>query len=298
MERIFPAKLLLFGEHIVLQGATALALPTATFYGQWAFATTTPDDAAAQGNIALKNVAQKLSPNLPLHLQRLHQDLENGCYFASNIPQGYGLGSSGALCAALYDRYGTGEKPQSPAELKVILGHIESTFHGQSSGIDPLTSLLNQPVLIQKINTVTPLPPAPAPAGITVFLLNTQVPRTTGTLVQWFIAQSQQPHFEQLLHNQILPIHENMVQAWREGQSESFFEHLHHISEWQRLTLHPMLPQQRTLLDWWQEELEQNTTKFKICGAGGGGFLLGFTSDIAAVRAKAQQLQYPIFLPF
>ena len=59
-----------------------------------------------------------------------------------------------------------------------------------------------------------------------------------------------------------------------------------------------MLPQQRNLLDWWQEELEQNTTKFKICGAGGGGFLLGFTSDIAAVRAKAQQLQYPIFLPF
>ena len=36
---------------------------------------------------------------------KLDSDLQNGMYFDSSIPQGYGVGSSGALVAAFYDRY-------------------------------------------------------------------------------------------------------------------------------------------------------------------------------------------------
>ena len=38
----------------------------------------------------------------------------NGLFFKSNIPQGYGLGSSGAMVAAFYDRYA--KKKISPNE--------------------------------------------------------------------------------------------------------------------------------------------------------------------------------------
>ena len=35
----------------------------------------------------------------------LQKDVNAGMYFDSSIPQGYGVGSSGALVAALYDKY-------------------------------------------------------------------------------------------------------------------------------------------------------------------------------------------------
>jgi mevalonate kinase len=38
-------------------------------------------------------------------LAELKNDVETGMYFDSSIPQGYGVGSSGALVAAIYDRY-------------------------------------------------------------------------------------------------------------------------------------------------------------------------------------------------
>ena len=42
---------------------------------------------------------------LRLDWEALKADLDRKLYFDSNIPQGYGVGSSGALVAAFYDRY-------------------------------------------------------------------------------------------------------------------------------------------------------------------------------------------------
>ena len=39
------------------------------------------------------------------NLDQLLKDVNGGMYFDSSIPQGYGVGSSGALVAALYDKY-------------------------------------------------------------------------------------------------------------------------------------------------------------------------------------------------
>ena len=40
-----------------------------------------------------------------LECRELTKDIEAGMYFDSSIPQGYGVGSSGALVAAIYDKY-------------------------------------------------------------------------------------------------------------------------------------------------------------------------------------------------
>ena len=39
------------------------------------------------------------------NLNDLKKDIDNGMYFDSSIPQGYGVGSSGALVASIYDKY-------------------------------------------------------------------------------------------------------------------------------------------------------------------------------------------------
>ena len=38
-------------------------------------------------------------------MEHFRNDVNSGMYFDSSIPQGYGVGSSGALVAAIYDKY-------------------------------------------------------------------------------------------------------------------------------------------------------------------------------------------------
>ena len=81
--------------------------------------------------------------------------LINNMHFDSSIPQGYGVGSSGALVAAIYDKYADDKitvlenlTRDKLLKLKAIFSKMESFFHGKSSGLDPLNSYLSLPILI------------------------------------------------------------------------------------------------------------------------------------------------------
>ena len=55
------------------------------------------------------------------NLRLLDEDLHKGIYLASNIPKGYGAGSSGAFCASILKRYGLEKINESPQKLKELL---------------------------------------------------------------------------------------------------------------------------------------------------------------------------------
>jgi mevalonate kinase len=293
-DRFFSAKLLLFGEHILLRGATAFAVPAPLFRGYWS-KEKGPEEAL--GKLQFQKSIGHLSAELPIDLPRVKADQLEGWYFASNIPQGYGLGSSGAFCAGLLHRYGT-KTYLTDTELKADLALLESSFHGKSSGIDPLTSYLNSPLRITH-QSVERLPESSAfPQGVTVFLLDTQQPRTTDLLVNWFLANSAESGFAQELEHTLLPVHEQMIASWLESDLERFMEHLAFISEWQWRFLPPMLPSGKSIPFLWQEALATAHTRVKICGAGGGGFVLGFTVNQEWVLERAKELQVPVLFPF
>jgi mevalonate kinase len=70
-------------------------------------------------------------------LAELKSDVETGMYFDSSIPQGYGVGSSGALVAAIYDRYAQDKitvlenlTREKLLQLKYILSNGK-LFHGK-----------------------------------------------------------------------------------------------------------------------------------------------------------------------
>lgn len=295
VERIFPAKILLFGEHILLKGATALAAPATAFSGKWQRSTTLPHPIQWE---QLKAVYDRLDPALPFDFQQLKSDINDGWHFQSSIPQGYGLGSSGALCAALYDRYGLSPRLQSPEALKQLLGQIESSFHGKSSGIDPLTSYLSAPLLIQRTHNVHLVPDYTPPGEVSVFLVDTHQPRQTGVLVQWFLEQYEQDGFRAKVDTQLMPLHEQMVQSWLSGNGAEFMERIQQVSHWQQQWLLPMLPTDPRLKNWWQAGLDSDDMRLKICGAGGGGFVLGFTTRKEAVVDYAQQAGIQLIFPF
>lgn len=88
----FPAKILLFGEHLLLKGATALAIPATTFYGQWQ-QTDAPESDTLRAQLTA--AAKRLEVSAHLRVSDLQHDIQNGWIFQSNIPQGYGMGVRG-----------------------------------------------------------------------------------------------------------------------------------------------------------------------------------------------------------
>jgi len=286
---MYPAKLLLFGEHVLLLGAPAVAVPVPAFGGRWAWKTPTIDEAPL--SVFVENL-EAVCPKI-IDIHNFRKELDTGLFFDSNIPMGYGLGSSGALCAAVYDRFGQ-EKAHSLTDLKAVFANMESFFHGHSSGIDPLTSYLGQPILIENKTEVRPVIFAEWSQPPLVFLLDSRLPRHTGPLVQWFLEQSRRADWRAQLDDDLLPAHRNMVQAWIEADSTVFWTALRQVSAFQFRHFQPMVP--ATLLEIWRQSFESESVTFKICGAGGGGFLLGFARDRAAITALGAQ--YPIVFPF
>jgi mevalonate kinase len=181
------------------------------------------------------------------------------------------------------------------AALKTIFARMESFFHGASSGIDPLTSFLNKPLLIKNKVEVSVAEMAEWEGrSPVVFLLDTNLPRQTAPLVEWFLEQSGEAVFAKKLNAELLPAHEAMVEAWLSADAAAFWPNLRRVSNFQFLNFEPMIP--ATVKDFWQKNLDNEDFTLKICGAGGGGFVLGFAKN----REIAARLEgeFRIVFPF
>lgn len=277
--RNFPAKLLLFGEHVLLLGADALAVPVPKWHGEWSWAEGRNRYWARMRDFA---ASENLKRVQGLDVQRFSEEIEQGLFFEANIPTGYGLGSSGALCAAVYDRY-VKQKTDSLTELKHVFSQIEHFFHGNSSGIDPLTSYVGRPLLIQRKNEVTIVAPKQWGGGEPhLFLFDTQLPRRTGPLVAWFLGQSENSAFRTFLEQDYLPAHHSALHGWLNAKHEQFWSAIQKVSEWQFEHFSTLVPETSKRL--WKKGLASGRYFLKICGAGGGGYVLGFAQDAQTAR--------------
>ena len=145
MKKYF-SKILLFGEYGIISNSNALAIPYDEYLGQIMF---NDNNSSSNKNLykLYEFLIEKKLDNI-LDTSSFEKDLNKGMIFKSNIPVNYGLGSSGALVAALYDSYSLNKNKIDLSETIKELSSIESFFHGKSSGLDPLTSYLNSPILV------------------------------------------------------------------------------------------------------------------------------------------------------
>ncbi|MEO8962397.1 MAG: hypothetical protein ABI325_10970, partial [Ginsengibacter sp.] len=109
MERL-NSKILLFGEYSALDNSMALVLPWKRYWGQLNFYNhETETEFAIQSNQYLKDFSHFLDSHTDesflLDVKQFKREIKNGLFFESNIPQGYGLGSSGAVVVAVVLRY-------------------------------------------------------------------------------------------------------------------------------------------------------------------------------------------------
>ncbi|WP_408096197.1 mevalonate kinase [Peredibacter sp. HCB2-198] len=265
---MYPAKVLLLGEYTILNGSKALALPYHDLSGKWS---TEVNDSEMRENSrkSLLNLAEKM--NLPL----LKRDLGEGLWFDSSIPQGFGLGSSGAVIAAVFDRYG---KTQDDLEAnKIALARLEDFFHGSSSGFDPLVSHIQKPLLIHNVHEVEVLEERPNLKGF--FLLNTGKPRQTGPLVSIYQEKMKDPQFKQGCADILAKDVNFAIDAVLKNDPTNLFHHIWHISKFQWDFFPEMIPTKERGL--WARGIETGDFALKLCGAGGGGFLLGYSNKFS-----------------
>ncbi|HMK07255.1 MAG TPA: hypothetical protein VK476_06975, partial [Flavobacterium sp.] len=141
---LFYSKILLFGEYGIIRDSKGLSIPYNFFNG--ALKTdVNPSEEAVKSNMNLRRFVSYLEsfqdeqPNLvTFDFLKLKNDVEQGMYFDSSIPQGYGVGSSGALVAAIYDKYALDKitvlenlTREKLLKLKNIFAQMESFFHGK-----------------------------------------------------------------------------------------------------------------------------------------------------------------------
>jgi mevalonate kinase len=206
--------------------------------------------------------------------QNFLQDIQSGLRFSSNIPQGYGAGSSGALTAAVFDTYCTPEESLTLKQKQAILGLMEAHFHGKSSGFDPLVSLENQVLFIDQNKVIqTPKKPVIKQPEFQYFLLDTQQSRSTGPLVERFLKDSEDASYAFSITDQLVPWVDQAIEAYLNADEESLWGHFGNIARFQLEHFKGMIPEQFRGV--WQQGLDSNDFKIKLCGAGGGGYLLG-----------------------
>lgn len=274
---------MLFGEYGVMLGAPALTVPLKLFTAQWAPAAANSEKASQSnasllGFLAYLKKQEELTKILDLHM--FEKELGNGLHFDSTIPNAYGAGSSGALVAATYHRY-CRQPTQNLIDLKAILGLMESHFHGQSSGIDPLSCYLGKPLLIDSKATETINDPLTAESPF-AFLIDTHGTGETSILVQIFKEKLQHYSFYKKLRDVFLPNTSRCIHALIAAKQDDFFESLAVLSQFQLAHMPEMIPEPYRPL--WKQGLDTGDYSLKLCGSGGGGFILGFSRDLASIR--------------
>lgn len=294
---LFYSKILLFGEYGIIKDSRGLSIPFNFFKGALK-KDANLEGAARASNSNLRKFAQYLEgahqahPELPeFDLVQFHQDLDEGMYFDSSIPQGYGVGSSGALVAAVYDRYASDKitvlenlTREKLLRLKEIFSAMESYFHGKSSGLDPLNSYLSLPILIHSKNHIesTSIPSQNPEGKGAVFLLDSGTVGETAPMVQIFMEKMKQDGFRKVLKDQFIRYSDACVEDFISGNVKSLFGNIKQLSHVVLDHFKPMIPQEFHQL--WKQGIETNAYYLKLCGSGGGGYILGFTENLEQAR--------------
>jgi mevalonate kinase len=268
--KIYPGKALLFGEYTVIHGGDSLAIPLYKKTANWDY-----DDLEFESRESLDRfvdflVVQGIGK---LDLEKFSNEWNDGLFLDSNIPKGYGAGSSGSIVASVYDAF-MSKVPDDSKELRELFIKMENFFHGSSSGIDPLVSYFGKPVYLNNgsINLIE----ADSDLSRNLYLWDSGVSRTTAPLVEWY-KNSYNEFLKPIVDEKLIPINQKLIASYLNEDRNSFRQNFAVLEKNQLKYLIPMFPSEikNSLLSF----KETYNLMFKLCGAGGGGFYLLYSED-------------------
>jgi len=307
---LFYAKILLFGEYGIIKDSKGLAIPYNQYQGGL-FTGNLSDSEVKNSNQKLKEFFKYLEVQqaehadlLDVDLKQFETDLKNGLYFKSNIPEGYGVGSSGAVVAAVYERYARNKitvlenlTRDKLLKLKEIFALMESHFHGKSSGLDPLNSYLSIPILIQSKQNIEPAGiPSQTEGKGAIFLIDSEQTGETGDMVSIFMEKMKNEGFRKTLKTEFVKYTDACVHDFLQGNVKSLFGNLKQLSSTVYHNFKPMIP--HNMMDIWKKGMDSDDYYLKLCGSGGGGYILGFTEDFEKTKEQLKDYKLQVVYRF
>ena len=308
---LFYSKILLFGEYGIIQDSKGLSIPY-NFYNGALRTEENPSAEAIKSNLNLlrfvsylEDLQKEDATELRFNMAQLKTDVDAGMFFDSSIPQGYGVGSSGALVAAIYDRYATNKitvlenlTKEKLLQLKVIFAKMESFFHVKSSGLDPLNSYLSIPILINSKDNIeaTGIPTQSVSGKGAVFLIDSGIVGETAPMVNIFMEKLKDQGFRTMLKSQFIKHTDACVENFLRGDIKMLFANTKKLSKVVLNNFKPMIPEQFHNI--WQKGLDTGDYYLKLCGSGGGGYILGFTEDLERAKTSLKGYELEVVYQF
>ena len=305
---LFYSKILLFGEYGIIKNSKGLSIPYNFFKGGFKLGDLNNQEVKkSNNNLRLfKDFISKLDNTIvAFDLNKMDNDLNMGMYFDSTIPQGYGVGSSGALVAAIYDRYAQNKitvlenlTKEKILVLKHIFSEMESYFHGKSSGLDPLNSYLSLPILMHSKNKVetTWIPSQFYNGKGAVFLLDSGESSDTAPMVEIFFESMKNKEYSKIIKENFINTTDNCVDDFLKADFKSLFLNIKKLSKVVLKNFKPMIPEDFHNI--WAKGIESNDYFLKLCGSGGGGYILGFSQDFEKAKSALRDYKLEVVYNF
>ncbi|MEI8004650.1 MAG: hypothetical protein WCI48_00475 [Bacteroidota bacterium] len=288
--RRYPSKILLIGEYSLLQGYEALGLPFRRFGASLALPSEENMKGRGQGNSVLEKYYNEwLCSNKEikdvLDLDQLGEDIDKGLFLESDIPSRSGIGSSGALCAAIYGNYARDpiSSIESPGDenrrsLRSFFILMESWFHGLSSGFDPMLSYLDMPLRLQGSGSIVQADLCGAiPSEMQVFLADAGKKEETSVLIRRTVKEFRQGTGGPGPGEELGRLNNICISCLADGNGAAFTGAVKDLSRFQLENMSWLIPGK--LSEIWARGLAEDSFYLKLCGSGGGGFMLGFSTD-------------------
>jgi mevalonate kinase len=304
---LFYAKILLFGEYGIIKDSKGLAIPYNAYRGALKTSESLLGN-ALESNQNLdrfyKYLAALQTDLVSFNLVSFKKDVENGMYFDSSIPQGYGVGSSGALVASIYDKYAANKTTvlenltrDKLLNLKAVFALMESFFHGKSSGLDPLNSYLSLPILINSKDHVEPAGiPSQKEGKGAVFLLDSEQVGETEPMVNIFMNKMKNEGFRKMISEEFSATTDACIEDFLQGNVKSLFGNVKSLSKIVLTNFKPMIPDAFHKV--WEKGIATNDYYLKLCGSGGGGYILGFTEDFSKAQKSLKDYKLELVYRF
>ena len=209
------------------------------------------------------------------------------------------------MVAAIYDKYANDKitvlenlTREKLVQLKTIFAQMESFFHGKSSGLDPLNSYLSIPILINSKDNIeaTGIPTQSTQGKGAVFLLDSGIVGETAPMVSIFMENLKDNGFRTMLKSQFIKYTDACVENFLRGDVKSLLENTKQLSKVVLNNFKPMIPEQFHQI--WQKGIDTNDYYLKLCGSGGGGYILGFTHDLDKAKESLKDYKLEVVYNF
>ena len=303
----FFAKILLFGEYGIIKNSKGISIPFNLYSGSLDIDKSL-NEKIESSNEQIKSFYDYLKlkfDNDEFNFKTFKSDIDDGLYFKSSIPIGYGVGSSGALVAAVYDKYSLKKikiKKKIDTEkiifLKNIFSKMESFFHGESSGLDPVSSYLSSPILIKskkEIETIS-IPKQIKNGNQGFFLVDTRESSNTRILVDKFLESMKDNEFEKLFKNEFVEFSNSCIDDFLDSNFNSLQKNIKKLSKFTYDNFKAMIPEQFDSI--WSKGLKTDDYFLKLCGSGGGGFILGFSLNLVKSKEILKDYNFEVVLSY